>query len=128
MPKYDGAEQPTINKLIIMSIQLITETLKMLLKCADRPNSSIVYYLISSKVDRNTTQRKISPGTHMIHQQRRMPSEENNQNGLLRTSKYKEGNNHPSSVNPISLIHNHDKAGNKCYTQDNTDTRENQSV
>ena len=36
--------------------------------------------------------------------------------------KYKEGNNRPSSVNQISLVHNHDKAGNKCYTQDNTDT------
>ena len=34
--------------------------------------------------------------------------------------KYKDGNNRPSSVNQISLIHNYDKAGNKCYTQDNT--------
>ena len=40
--------------------------------------------------------------------------------------KYKEGNNRPSSINQISLVHNHDKAGNKCYTQDNTDTRETQ--
>ena len=39
---------------------------------------------------------------------------------------YKEGNNHPPSVNQISLVHNHDKAGNKCYTQDNTNTRETQ--
>ena len=37
--------------------------------------------------------------------------------------KYKEGNNHPSSVNQKSLVHKHDKAGNKCYTPDNTDTR-----
>ena len=28
----------------------------------------------------------------------------------------------PSSVNQISLVHNHYKAGNKCYNQDNTDT------
>ena len=40
---------------------------------------------------------------------------------------YKEGNNRPSSVNQIPLVHNHDKAGNKCYTQDNTNTRENPS-
>ena len=43
-------------------------------------------------------------------------------------SKYKEGNNHPSSVIQISLVHNHDKTGNKYYTQDNTNTRENLSV
>ena len=36
---------------------------------------------------------------------------------------YKEGNNRPSSVNQLSLVHNHDKAGNKCYTQDNTNTQ-----
>ena len=42
--------------------------------------------------------------------------------------KYKEGNNRPSSVNQISLVHNHDKAGNKFCTQDNTNTRENISV
>ena len=41
--------------------------------------------------------------------------------------KYKEGINHQSSVNQI-LVHNHDKAGNKCYTQDNMDTLENPSV
>ena len=40
---------------------------------------------------------------------------------------YKEGNNRLSSVNQISLVHNHDKAWNKCYTQDNTDTRENKT-
>ena len=39
--------------------------------------------------------------------------------------KYKEGINRPLSVNQISLVHNHDKAGNKCYTQGNTDTRKN---
>ena len=33
-----------------------------------------------------------------------------------------------SSVNQISLVHNHDKTGNKYYTQDNTNTRENPSV
>ena len=43
-----------------------------------------------------------------------------------RCAKYKEGNNRSSSVNQISLFHNHDKAGNKCYTQDNTNTRETQ--
>ena len=37
--------------------------------------------------------------------------------------KYKEGNNHPSSINQISLVHNHDKAGNECY---NMNTRETQ--
>ena len=42
--------------------------------------------------------------------------------------KYNEGNNRPSSVNQISLVHNHDKAGNKCYTQDNTNTRANPRV
>ena len=41
-------------------------------------------------------------------------------------SKYKEGNNRPSSVNQISLVHNHDKSGNKCYTQDSTNTWETQ--
>ena len=40
--------------------------------------------------------------------------------------KYKEGYYSPSSVNQISLVHNHDKAGNKCYTQDNTDIPETQ--
>ena len=39
-----------------------------------------------------------------------------------------EGNNRPSAVNQISLVHNHDKAGNKRYTQDNTNTRETPSV
>ena len=42
--------------------------------------------------------------------------------------KYKEKNNRPSSVNLISLVHNHDKAENKCYTQDNTNTQENPSA
>ena len=42
--------------------------------------------------------------------------------------KYKERNNLPSSVNQISLVHNHEKAGNKCYTQDNKNTQENTSV
>ena len=46
----------------------------------------------------------------------------------FRHMKYKEGNNRPSSVNQIALVHNHDKAGNKCYTQDNTNTRETPSV
>ena len=41
------------------------------------------------------------------------------------TLKYKEGNNRPSSVNQISSVHNHDKAANKCYTKDNTDTKKN---
>ena len=34
-------------------------------------------------------------------------------------TKYKEGNNRPSSVNQISPVHYHDKSGNKCYTQEN---------
>lgn len=34
--------------------------------------------------------------------------------------KYKEGNNHPSSVIQTPPVHNHDKAENKCHTQDNT--------
>ena len=41
---------------------------------------------------------------------------------------YKEGNNRPLSVNQIPLVHSNDIAGNKFYTQDNTDTRENPSV
>ena len=41
--------------------------------------------------------------------------------------KYKEGNNRPSSTNQISLVHNNDKAGNKRYTQDKTNTREKSS-
>ena len=41
---------------------------------------------------------------------------------------YKEGNNRSSSVNQILLVHNHDKAGNKWYTEDNMDIRENPSV
>ena len=40
--------------------------------------------------------------------------------------KYKEGNNRPPSVDQITLVHTHDKSGNKCYTQDNTNTRETQ--
>ena len=50
--------------------------------------------------------------------------------GIIHIPKYmyKEGNNRPSSVNQISLVHSHDKAGNKCYTQDNTNTRETLSV
>ena len=32
------------------------------------------------------------------------------------------------SVNEISLVHIYDKAGNKCYIQDNTDTRKYPSV
>ena len=43
---------------------------------------------------------------------------------LIYIRKYKEGNNRPSSVNQISLVHNHDKSGNKSYTQDNTNTWE----
>ena len=31
--------------------------------------------------------------------------------------KYKEGNNHLSSVNQKPLVHKHDKVANKCYTQ-----------
>ena len=38
-------------------------------------------------------------------------------------SKYKEGNNRPSTVNQTSFVHNQDKAGNRCYAQDNTNTR-----
>ena len=41
---------------------------------------------------------------------------------------YKEGNNRPSSVNQKSLFHKHNKPGNKCHTQDNTNTWENQSI
>ena len=37
-----------------------------------------------------------------------------------------EGNNLPSSVNKKSLVQEDDKAGNQCYTQDNTDTRKTQ--
>ena len=32
------------------------------------------------------------------------------------------------TVNQLSLVHNYEKAGNKCYTQDNTNTPENPSV
>ena len=45
---------------------------------------------------------------------------------FVQLSKYTDGNNCPSSVIQIALVHNHDKAWNKCYTQDNTDTRETQ--
>ena len=45
-----------------------------------------------------------------------------------KTYKYTEGNNRPSSDNQISVVHIIDKAGNKCYSQDITDTRENPSV
>ena len=38
-------------------------------------------------------------------------------------NEYKGGNNRPLSVNQTSLVHNHDKTGNKCYTRDNTNTR-----
>ena len=31
--------------------------------------------------------------------------------GMFDGTEYKEGNNRPSSVNQISLVHNHDKAG-----------------
>ena len=44
---------------------------------------------------------------------------------LVTCMKYKRGNNRPSSVNQKSLVHNHDKAVYKCYTQDNKDTQEN---
>ena len=37
--------------------------------------------------------------------------------------KYKEGKNRPSSANQTALVLNHDKSGNKCYTLDNTNTR-----
>ena len=47
---------------------------------------------------------------------------------FLHISKYKEGHNRPSSVNQMLLVHNHDKAENKCYTQDNSDARENPIV
>ena len=40
--------------------------------------------------------------------------------------KYKEGNNRPPYVNLESVVHIHNKAGNKCYTQDNMDARKNQ--
>ena len=39
-------------------------------------------------------------------------------------TKYKEGHNRPSSVNLKSLVHKHNKTGNKCYVQDNIDTWE----
>ena len=42
--------------------------------------------------------------------------------------KYKEGNNRPPFVNLKSLRNRYNKAGNKCHTQDNTDTRENLNV
>ena len=39
--------------------------------------------------------------------------------------KYKERNNHPTSVNLKSLVHiKHNKARNKCHTKDNTDTHD----
>ena len=44
-----------------------------------------------------------------------------------RSKLYNEGNYRPSSVNIESLVHIHNKDGNKCYTRDNTDTRENPS-
>ena len=40
---------------------------------------------------------------------------------------YKEGNNRRPPVNK-KLVHNHDKAGIECYTQDNKDTQEHPSV
>ena len=39
-------------------------------------------------------------------------------------TKYKEGNNRPSSVNIESLINKHNKARNKCDTLDNAPTVE----
>ena len=47
---------------------------------------------------------------------------------LLNAITYNEGNNRPSSVNQISLVHNNDKAGKTWYTQVNKNTRENPSV
>ena len=46
--------------------------------------------------------------------------------GFSSDIKYKEGNNRPSSVNQIPLVHNPDKSGNECYTQENTNTWETQ--
>ena len=44
---------------------------------------------------------------------------------IINVLKYRERDNRPSwVVNRMSLVHNYDKAGNKCYSQDNTDTRE----
>ena len=43
---------------------------------------------------------------------------------MQKYTKYKEGNTRPSHVNQTSLVNIHDKAGNKCYTQDSTDTQE----
>ena len=37
-------------------------------------------YFISTEVDRNTPWRQVSLGTHMVHQQRHMPSGKINQN------------------------------------------------
>ena len=34
-------------------------------------------YFISTEVDRNTPWRQVSSGTHMVHQQRHMPSGKN---------------------------------------------------
>ena len=39
---------------------------------------------ISTEVDRNTTCRQVSSGTHMIHQQRHMPSGSNNKNNTFK--------------------------------------------
>ena len=42
--------------------------------------------------------------------------------------KYNEVNNRPSSVNHKALVHNHYKAVNKCYTEDNMDNPKHPSV
>ena len=56
-----------------------------------------------------------------FHQQTYLKSTKKMENSQ---NKYKEGNNRPSSVNRISLVHNQDKTGNKYYTKDNTNTWE----
>ena len=69
--KWVGAEEPTF-----FYIKLITEA------------RSEPQYFISTEVDRNTPWRQVSSGTHMIHQQRQMPSGKNKLERDFQISKY----------------------------------------
>ena len=64
--------------------------LNILLKV--RIDRSQLQYLISTEEDRNSPWRQVSSGTHMVHQQKHMPSGKNklvkiNKHHLIRQSK-----------------------------------------
>ena len=64
---------------------MITVKFEYALKSAERPKPTVVFK--STEVDRNTPWRKVSAETHMVQQQRQMPSGKNKLERDFQTSK-----------------------------------------